>query len=131
MGSKQLQTRQLQRDLVTKQMQDRLAMLKDKGLDDKSIAKDSKVKHLKARLKQIDAAVNRINQIVEQTQKLEERKAERIAREEAERLAERAGDRKAKAKQKVEEPKSQEKAKKAQKAKGAGAAQQKGEKKSK
>src|SRR5271157_4078586 len=87
MGSKKLPTRENQKALYTRQAESRVALLKEKGLNEKDIAKDSKLKQLKAKLKQIDSAMARISFLDEQKKQLQERKEQRKAEAEAAKAA--------------------------------------------
>lgn len=104
MGSKKLPTRENQKVLYTRQAESRAAALKAKGLDEKDIAKDSKMKQLKAKLKQIASAVARILFLDEQKKQLQERKEQRKAEAEAAKAAPAAPAEK-KTKKKAEEKK--------------------------
>jgi hypothetical protein len=98
MASKKLPTRQNQKALYTRQTEQRIALLKEKGLTEKDIAKDSKVKQLKAKLKQLDSAMARISFLDEQKKQLQERKERRKAEAEAAKAAPAAAEKKAKKK---------------------------------
>ena len=87
MGSKKLPTRENQKALYTRQAESRVAALKAKGLSEKDLAKDSKLKQLKAKLKQIDSAMARISFLDEQKKQLQERKEQRKAEAEAAKAA--------------------------------------------
>ncbi len=87
MPSKKLPTRENQKALYTKQTEQRIAMLTAKGLSEKDIAKDSKIKQLKAKLKQIDSAIGRISFLDDQKKQLQERKEQRKAEAEAAKAA--------------------------------------------
>ena len=96
MGSRKLPTRENQKSLYAKQAEQRVALLKERGLSEQDIAKDSKLKHLKARLKQIDGAVARISFLDEQKKQLQERKEQRKAEAEAAKQAPPAKEKKTK-----------------------------------
>jgi hypothetical protein len=80
----------------------RAAQLRGKGVSDQDIAKDSQIKRYKARIKQVNGAIARIAFLDDQTQKLREKKEQRLAQEKADRAAMIAGELK-KEKKKVEE----------------------------
>jgi len=77
MPSKSLQTRLDQKARFAQQSELRKDLLKEKGLDEKDIAKDSQIKHFKAKIKQIEGAIARIAFLDEQTKQLKERKEQR------------------------------------------------------
>jgi hypothetical protein len=89
-----------------------------------SIARDSKVKHFKAKLKQIRGAVERINFIEDQTKKNLEKREQKLAEHAARKVEEMAGASK-KSKKKEEAPPPPPTKKKAPKAKVAGGGEQK------
>jgi hypothetical protein len=126
MGSKQLVTKELQKARFSEQAEARSTLLKEEGRGDKEIARDSKLKHLKARLKQVKVAMQRIAFLEEQKVRLLERREQRKAEEVAEKAAERAGVKKVK--EKVEEKKAPA-GKKQAKAKPAGGGEKKDAKK--
>jgi hypothetical protein len=127
MGSKHLLTKESQRVRFSEEAESRVTLLTEKGLDAKKIARDSILKRLKARIKQVKAAVTRITFLEEQKQKLLERKEQRKAEAEAARIEERASGKKSKKKEKVEPVKPAAGGKKGQaKAKAAGAGGDKG-----
>lgn len=98
MASKSLDTRNSQKARYIAERETRAAVLKGSGASDQAIAKDPKIKHLRARIKQVDGALARISFLDEQKQKLEERKQQRIAEAEAEKAAIMAGEKKTKKK---------------------------------
>ena len=104
MGSEKLPTRKNQKALYTRQAESRIAALKEKGLTEKDIAKDSILRQLKAKLKQIDSAMARISFLDDQKKQLQERKEQRKAEAEAAKAAPAAPTEK-KAKKKAEEKK--------------------------
>ncbi|HMK34136.1 MAG TPA: hypothetical protein VK463_03640 [Desulfomonilaceae bacterium] len=104
MASKSLQTRDSQKARYTIESEARATTLREQGFSDQAIAKDPKIKHLKARIKQVNGAIARISFLEEQKQKLEERKQQRLAEAAAERAASLAGEKKTKKKAAVEEP---------------------------
>ncbi|MFH0823886.1 MAG: hypothetical protein V2B18_14140 [Pseudomonadota bacterium] len=118
MGSKHLQTKELQRARFEQEIQDRQKLLQDKGLGEKAVAKDSIVKHHKAKIKQIRTAVARITFLEEQTGRVreisEQGKAAKLA-------AKAAGKKKAKVEEAPAPKKGQGKAQTKGQAKGAGA----------
>ena len=105
-------------------MEARQASLKEKGIPEAAIAKDPKVKHYKAKIKQIKGAVARITFLEDQTKQLLEKKEQRRAEAEAARAAMISGEKKVKEKKKVEEKPAPGKGK--AKAAGAGKAPAKG-----
>jgi len=119
MPSKTQETKDGQKARYLKQMEARQASLKEKGIPEAAIAKDPKVKHYKAKIKQIKGAVARITFLEDQTKQLLEKKEQRRAEAEAARAAIIAGDKKVKEKKKVEEKPAPGKGK--AKAKGAAA----------
>jgi hypothetical protein len=74
MASKKLPTRENQKTLYTGRTEKRIALLKEKGLSEKDIAKDSKIKQLKAKLKQLASAIARISFLDEQKKQLRREK---------------------------------------------------------
>ncbi len=108
MASKSMETKELQKSKFVQESEARKTVLQEKGLTDKQIAKDPKVKHLKARIKQVGKAVARINFLEEQTEKLKVKKEERLAEAAATRAADMISERKSKKKvveEKAPEPK--------------------------
>ena len=70
MPSKTQETKDSQKARYLKQMEARQASLKEKGIPEAAIAKDPKVKHYKAKIKQIKGATARISFLEEQTKQL-------------------------------------------------------------
>jgi hypothetical protein len=103
MPSKTQETKDGQTARYLKQIEARQASLKEKGLPEAAIAKDPKVKHYKAKIKQIKGAVARITFLEDQTKQLLEKKEQRRAEAVAARAAIIAGEKKVKEKKKVEE----------------------------
>jgi hypothetical protein len=103
MPSKTQETKDGQKARYLKQMEARQASLKDKGIPEAAIAKDPKVKHYKAKIKQIKGAMARITFLEDQTKQLLEKKEQRRAEAEAARAAIIAGEKKVKEKKKTEE----------------------------
>lgn len=103
MPSKDLQTKELQKSRIVELAEARKNALKEKGSTEQEIAKDPKIKHFKAKMKQIAGAVSRIAFLEEQTKKLLEKKEQKMAEAAAERAEMIAGVTKKKAK-KEEEP---------------------------
>lgn len=103
MPSKDLQTKENQKSRLQQLAEARKSDLKQKGLTDQTIAKDSKIKRFHAKMKQIDGAVARITFLDEQTKKLQEKKEQKIAEAAAERAEMIAGVTKKKAKKEEEE----------------------------
>ena len=85
MGSKHLQTREAQKSRYVRQLETRQGVLKEKGLPDETIAKDSQVKHFNSKIKQIDGALARVAFLENQTKMLKEKKEK--AKAEAEQAA--------------------------------------------
>ncbi len=98
MASKSVQTRDDQKARYIAESEARTAALKEKGATDKAITRDPKIKHLKARIKQVNGAIARISFLEEQKTKLEERKQQRLAEAAAKRAANLAGEKKSKKK---------------------------------
>jgi hypothetical protein len=103
MPSKTQETKDSQKARYLKQMEARQASLKEKGIPEAAIAKDPKVKHYKAKIKQIKGAMARITFLEDQTKQLAEKKEQRRAEAVAARAAIIAGEKKVKEKKKVEE----------------------------
>lgn len=104
MASKSVETRDSQKARYIAESEARAAALRENGASEQAIAKDPKIKHLKARIKQVNGALARISFLEEQKKKLEERRQQRIAEAAAEKAAELAGERKAKKKAVEEAP---------------------------
>ncbi|MCX5873157.1 MAG: hypothetical protein NTY51_07995 [Deltaproteobacteria bacterium] len=85
MPSKSTHTREEQKTRFLQQSELRTKMLSENGFDDKRIAKDPQIKHLKAKVKQVNSALGRIAFLEEQTRKLAERKQQKLAEAAAER----------------------------------------------
>ena len=98
MASKHMQTKINQKTLYAGQMETRAKLLEEKGLKKEEIAKDPKIKHFKAKIKQIEGAVARISFLEEQTKKLQEKKEQRKAEAAAAKAEAIAGGKKAKPK---------------------------------
>ncbi|MGC8604212.1 MAG: hypothetical protein ACP5VS_11035 [Desulfomonilaceae bacterium] len=79
MPSKSLHTREEQKSRFLQQSEMRRKTLLEQGLDETRIGKDPHVKHLKARIKQVNSALARISFLEEQSRKLQERKIEKVA----------------------------------------------------
>jgi hypothetical protein len=108
MPSETIETRNEQKARFIGQSEARKALLKQNGRSDQDIAKDPQIKRFKARIKQINGALARIAFLEEQTQKLQEKKEQRLADEAAKRAASIAGEikkEKKKAEEKPPEPK--------------------------
>ncbi len=103
MPSKTQETKDGQTARYLRQMEVRQAALKEKGIPEAAIAKDPKVKHYKAKIKQIKGAMARITFLEDQTKQLLEKKEQRRAEAEAARAAMISGEKKVKEKKKVEE----------------------------
>lgn len=74
MGSKHRDTKEQQMARFKKLAEARTSELKKQGRDDRSIAKDSKVRQLVAKIKQVRDAIGRLNFLAAQTQDLKDRK---------------------------------------------------------
>jgi hypothetical protein len=108
MPSETLETRNEQKARFIGQSEARKALLKQNGRSDQDIAKDPQIKRFKAKIKQINGALARIAFLEEQTQKLLEKKEQRLADEAVKRAASIAGEikkEKKKAEEKAPEPK--------------------------
>ena len=79
MPSKSLYTREEQKARFQQQSEIRRKTLTEHGFDETRINKDPQLKHLKARIKQVNSALLRIAFLEEQTRKLDERKQQKIA----------------------------------------------------
>lgn len=113
MASKDKEVREAQKQYFLAKTEERTGALKEKGLEDVDVSKDPQIKQYKAKVKQIDRALQRISFLQDQTQKLQERKEQQKAEKEAARAAEISGELKKKEKKKVEEapaPKGKKKA---------------------
>lgn len=87
MASKDLQTRQSQKAEFVREAEARKELLIGKGQTRESIARDPLLRHLKARIKQVTAAIARISFLENQTKQLQEKKEQARAAAEAARLA--------------------------------------------
>jgi len=123
MASKSLQTRESQKSRYLSFVETRTNELKEKGVTDADVAKDPKIKQVKAKIKQVDAAIARISFLDEQTKQLAEKKAQQKAEAEAQRAAMIAGESGKKEKKKAEDKKDASAGKKKQ---AAGKTQAKG-----
>jgi hypothetical protein len=103
MASKTMETKDLQKGKYNREMDQRQALLREKGLEAKDIQRDSKMKHYKAKLKQLEGAVARINAIEDRTKKNIEKREQKIAEEATRKAEEMAGATK-KSKKKEEAP---------------------------
>jgi colicin import membrane protein len=81
MGSKHQRTREIQKSRYEAAAEARISLLREKGLSEEAIKKDSKVRQFKAKVKQIDSAVACISFIQDQKRQLQEMKEK--AKEEA------------------------------------------------
>ncbi len=102
MPSKTQETKDGQKARYLRQIEARQASLKEKGVPEAAIAKDPKVKHYKAKIKQIKGAMARITFLEDQTKQLLEKKEKRRSEAEAARAAIIAGEKKVKEKKKTE-----------------------------
>ena len=80
MASKNEETRLKQKAAFEAKLQKRLALLAEKGLDEKKSARDVLVKQLKAEIKSTEARLRAIAAHVKRTEELAAMKAERLAR---------------------------------------------------
>jgi hypothetical protein len=80
MASKSNETRLKQKAALEAKLQKRLALLAEKGLDEKKIARDVLVKELKANLKETQVRLRAIAANVKRTEDLAAMKAERLAK---------------------------------------------------
>ena len=80
MASKSNETRLKQKAALEAKLQKRLALLAEKGQDEKKIARDVLVKELKASLKQAEVRLRAIAANVKRTADLAAMKAERLAK---------------------------------------------------
>jgi hypothetical protein len=80
MASKSKETRLKQKATLEAKLQKRLAILAEKGLDEKKIARDVLVRELKAELKKMASRLRAIAANVKQTEDLAAMKAERLAK---------------------------------------------------
>ncbi len=103
MASKTLTTREGQKGKFLRLAEERKSLLVSQGVDEKGISRDPKVRHLSAKIKQINSAISRICAIEEQTKKLIEKKEQRKAEEAATRAAYISGAVTGKSKKKQEE----------------------------
>jgi hypothetical protein len=103
MPSKTQETKDGQNARYLKQIEARQASLKEKGVPEAAIAKDPKIKHYKAKIKQIKGAIARITFLGDQTKQLQEKKEQRLAEAKAARAAIISGEKKVKEKKKTEE----------------------------
>lgn len=108
MASESRETRLKQKAAVEAKLQRRLALLAGQGQDDKTIARDIRVKQLKADLKAADVRLKAIDAYEKRTAELAAIKAERLAKPKEEAL---------KAKKAAPEPPPEAKAKKQKKKK--------------
>lgn len=76
MPSKGRGARELQRDYYQTAIQQRLALLREKGLEDTVIQKDRRLTHLKAELRRTNSRLLRISRIEKQNEALALRKEE-------------------------------------------------------
>ena len=80
MASESKETRLKQKAALEAKLQKRLALLAEKGLDEKKIARNVLVKQLKAKLKTTAARLRAIAANVKRTEDLAAMKAERLAK---------------------------------------------------
>jgi len=80
MASKSNETRLKQKAALEAKLQKRLALLAEKGQDEKKIARDVLVKELKANLKETQVRLRAIAANVKRTEDLAAMKAERLAK---------------------------------------------------
>jgi len=80
MASESKETRLKQKAALEAKLQKRLALLAEKGLDEKKIARNVLVKQLKAKLKTTAVRLRAIAAHVKRTEDLDAMKAERLAK---------------------------------------------------
>jgi response regulator RpfG family c-di-GMP phosphodiesterase len=80
MASESKETRLKQKAALEAKLQKRLALLAEKGLDEKKIARDVLVKQLKADIKSTESRLKTIAAHVKRTEELAAMKAERLAK---------------------------------------------------
>lgn len=80
MASESKETRLKQKATLEAKLQKRLALLAEKGMDEKKIARDVLVKELKANLKETQVRLRAIAANVKRTEDLAAMKAERMAK---------------------------------------------------
>lgn len=104
MPSKSRETREEQKSRLSAAIQNRTNILAEQGSTEKDLLKDPQLKSLKARIKQINGAIARINFLSDQNVKMAEKRAEKLAQAAAERAELIKPGAKPKSKKKVEEP---------------------------
>jgi hypothetical protein len=104
MPSKTRETREDQKSRLSVAIENRSQELAGRGLSEKDMVKDPQIKSFKAKIKQIDGAIARINFLADQNLKMAEKKAQKIAQAAAERAELIKPGAKPKSKKKVEEP---------------------------
>jgi hypothetical protein len=111
MASKSLGTRENQKSRYAELIESRSKELREKGLNDRELERDPKIKHLKAKIKQCKAAIERISFLDDQSRTLQEKKEQKIAEAAAARAATIAGEvtKGKKTAEKKEEPPSKKK----------------------
>jgi hypothetical protein len=92
MGSKSLETRENQKSRYGGLIESRSLALKEKGVSEAQLARDPKISHYKAKIKQINQAISRIASIEELGRKLVEKKEQKLAEAAAARAAVIAGE---------------------------------------
>jgi hypothetical protein len=80
MASESKETRLKQKATLEAKLQKRQALLAEKGLDEKAIARDVSIKELKAKLKETATRLRAIAANVQRTEELAAAKAERLAK---------------------------------------------------
>ena len=80
MASESKETRLKQKATLEAMLQKRQALLAEKGLDEKAIARDVSIKELKAKLKETATRLRAIAANVQRTEDLAAAKAERLAK---------------------------------------------------
>jgi hypothetical protein len=81
MGSKQKQTRQLQKERFEQLLAKRNALLVEKGIEKQKIAKDKGVKHLQAEINRTVRAIDAINareKVIEKARLQKQKNAEKV-----------------------------------------------------
>lgn len=104
MPSKTRETREEQKSRLSIAIQNRTQLLVERGSDEKAQAKDPQIKSFKAKIKQINGAIARIDYLTDQNSKMADKRAQKIAEAAAERAEMIKPGAKPKSKKKVEEP---------------------------
>ena len=84
MGSKQKQTRQLQKERFERQLAERNALLVERGIEKQKIAKDKVIKHLQAEINKTVRAIASINareKVIKKVKLQKQKNAEKVKAE--------------------------------------------------